>query len=70
MFSFAWTVSMYSQSVPSGLLTSELFVVLQNSARILLPGTDTASCSQKNHVLLFFMVYTAVLRFSASYVVG
>lgn len=47
MFSFAWTVSMYSQSVPSGFLTSELFVVLQNSARILLPGTDTASCSKK-----------------------
>lgn len=69
MFSFAWTVSMYSQSAPSGLLTSELFVVLQNSAWILLPGTDTASCSQKNHVLLF-MVYTAILHFSTSYVVG
>lgn len=47
MFSFAWTVSMYSQSAPSGLLTSELFLVLQNSAQILLPGTDTASCLQK-----------------------
>lgn len=47
MFSFAWTISMYSQSAPSGLLTSELLLVLQNSAQLLLPGTDTASCSQK-----------------------
>lgn len=47
MFSFAWNVSVCSQSVHSDLLTRELFLVLQNSAQILLSGTDTARCSQK-----------------------
>lgn len=60
MFSFAWTISMYSQSAPSGLLTSELLLVLQNSAQLLLPGTDTASCSQKFTFSSFFMLYRAI----------